>query len=124
MRALTRRASVLAVVACGLLLACGDAKDPDGTECASEYPPPSPLDAEFTGCEVDEDCVVVELGMCDACNGGTAVAVGTASELAVADQYAECVPDTGEWGCTAMACPPLYATCDAGACTLQQETTW
>jgi hypothetical protein len=116
------RYSNLAVLAVFALLGCGVSDSGgDGTACESEYPPPAALDAAYTACEVDDDCLVLELGICDQCNGGEAVAVNGDSELDVADRYAQCVPDTGNWACTAMACTPPTATCDAGVCTMHRD---
>jgi hypothetical protein len=103
-----------------LLVACGGVAPGGGTEaCETEYPPPAELDAAYTVCEVDDDCRVVELGVCDACNGGTAVAVNGASEGTVFDLYAQCEPDE-EWGCTEMACAALIPLCEAGSCVMEE----
>lgn len=119
------RLMILPFLATLALVACGDSEPDDGTDaCGSEYPPPASLDAAYTECVTDEDCVVLELGLCDQCNGGEAVAVNGARELDVADRYSECVPDTENWACTEMACPPLSAACDVGTCTLQQAMTF
>lgn len=81
------------------------------------YPPPEPLPAELTTCSVDEDCVIVELGCCGSCNGGTAVAVRADRQDEVETTYAEnCVGGTS---CTMMACPPLEAACIDDTCTAQ-----
>jgi hypothetical protein len=101
-----------------IALGCSGADPKDPTACESEYPPPTTLDEVHTVCEVDDDCLVLELGMCDSCNGGVAVAVNTGSEADVTALHQECAPDTGEWGCTLMACTPLVARCDSGVCTL------
>ena len=86
----------------------------------SEYPPDLPLDAAYTDCEGDTDCTIVELGCCDDCNGGLAVAVNnTTSEAEVRDRFSErCGRRTA---CTEMDCPDHYATCDEGTCTRHQE---
>ena len=82
--------------------------------CGDEYPPPDPLPAEYTACEVPEDCVAVELGCCDACNGGLAVAVAVDQADAVVERYSERCGAAAT--CTLMACPDWEMTCDAGVC--------
>jgi len=79
-----------------------------------DYPPPSPLDTTYTSCEVPEDCVIVSLGCCDACNGGTEVSVNTQSAQTVRDLYSETC--AGQLVCTDLGCAPTLATCDAGVC--------
>lgn len=74
------------------------------------YPPALPLEAEFTDCEVDEDCTLVELGCCDACNGGFKVSVRTDRRQEVEREFAETCP--GDFACTLLACPPDEAVCD------------
>lgn len=83
----------------------------------SQYPPPDPLDPELTACDTSPECVVVELGCCDSCNGGTAVAVNEASVEEVVERYSESCGRS--YACTLMDCGTLEATCDAGTCTLQ-----
>jgi len=85
--------------------------------CAgAEYPPPDELPAEYTSCDVPADCVVVELGCCDACNGGDARSVSRDQASAVAERYAEsCGPATA---CTEMACGSWETTCEDSVCGL------
>jgi hypothetical protein len=102
-----RFGSSWAVPALFALAACGD-------DSVSEYPPVLPLDPQYTSCESDADCVVVELGCCDACNGGTAVAVRRDRVAAVQERYGErCGSSTA---CTLRGCPPSTASCAAGFC--------
>lgn len=90
-----------------LLAACGD-----------DYPPPDPLPAEYTTCEAADDCIPVELGCCDACNGGLAVAVRADKAEEVADLYSEnCGASTS---CTLMGCPEWVVSCDAGTCAMER----
>jgi hypothetical protein len=97
------------------LAACGVFPNPN-------YPPELPLDPALTQCTIAGDCTVVELGCCDACNGGVAVAVRSDARGDVIDEYSEaCGPTVA---CTLMGCPPLEAVCDAGTCTLEQGTTF
>lgn len=86
--------------------------------CNPNYPPPDELPAEYTACDTAEDCVIVELGCCDACNGGEARSVAADQAAAVADEFAEvCVGDTS---CTLIGCAPLETTCNAGVCGMEQ----
>jgi hypothetical protein len=88
--------------------------------CGDDYPPPDPLPAEYTACEADADCVVTELGCCDECNGGFAVAVRSDRQAEVVDLYSErCGGDTA---CTEMGCQPWVVTCDAGTCGAARGT--
>ena len=84
------------------------------------YPPELPLDEELTTCTADEDCVVVQLGCCDACNGGVAVSARADRAEDVRGEFAEAGCATVD--CTLMDCPPLLATCPATTCTLEQGT--
>jgi len=107
-----RIAILLGIVACS-----GDSGDPSAT---SEYPPDLPLDASYTECDVAADCVAVELGCCDECNGGLAVAVNVASEDEVVDRFTEeCGADQA---CTEIGCAPWVLSCDAGTCGLDRGT--
>lgn len=92
------------------LAACGN---PD-------YPPPDPLPAELTTCDVPEDCVVVELGCCDACNGGVVVAVHADHAAETRDTYSERC--SGNTACTLVACAPNTADCIDSTCTVVTGT--
>ena len=97
-----------------LALACGGGDD----DAPSEYPPPQPLDLEYTACTDVAQCEVVELGCCDACNGGTAVSVHIEKAAEVIERYSErCATPTS---CTQRGCPPFTSACDNGVCTLVQ----
>lgn len=90
-----------------VLTACGPAEVVEPT-------PPAPVPVTFQTCEEAEDCVVLELGCCDHCNGGRAVAVNSEHASDVQATYAEsCTPGQG---CTEMGCAPLEAACDEGRC--------
>ena len=78
----------------------------------NRFPPELPLESEFATCEVDTDCVIVELGCCDACNGGLAVASNVASREEVERLYSERC--RGNVGCTLIGCPGSTAECGAG----------
>lgn len=86
--------------------------------CNPEYPPPAELPAEFTACDAPEDCVVVELGCCDECNGGEARSVAADQADAVRTQYAEvCGAGTA---CTEIGCAAWETTCEDNVCGLQR----
>ena len=82
--------------------------------CNESYPPNLLLDPALTACELDRDCVIVELGKCDACNGGFSVAVNRDSEEEVRKKYSQRSPFG--YACTAMGCVSGPAVCDAGTC--------
>jgi hypothetical protein len=84
--------------------------------CNFNYPPDLPLDGELTRCADTSDCVVVELGVCDACNGGTVVAVNGESEAFVRRRFSERRP-FGH-ACTLMGCADPVAACEAGTCVI------
>lgn len=96
-------------------LACGGTSD-DSASTNPAYPPNLPLAADLIACSTPADCVVVELGCCDACNGGLAVAVNQGSLTEVTEDYSQdcTTPQT----CTEMGCAPWELTCDEGACGL------
>ncbi len=101
------------IVLFSMLTACGPAEVVDNQ-------PPTPVPATLMTCETAEECVVLELGCCDHCNGGRAVAVRADAADDVQATYAEsCAPGTA---CTEMGCAPLTADCDDGRCvTVQGE---
>ena len=103
----------LILVTLTLLLPACSSEEPAPVE--SNYPPPETLDDAYRTCAVDEDCVIVQLGLCDHCNGGVSVAVNLDSEETVFDLYAEVEPEE-DWGCTLMACADLEAVCEQGLC--------
>ncbi|TNE87945.1 MAG: hypothetical protein EP330_16780 [Deltaproteobacteria bacterium] len=85
--------------------------------CSTWEPvPQTALDAAYTDCSDGATCVVVELGCCDSCNGGAAVAVRSDQEQAVFDEHGESCG--GAVACTEMGCAPLTAECNAGSCVL------
>jgi hypothetical protein len=87
--------------------------------CANfEYPPPDVLPADYTACDVPEDCVVVELGCCDACNGGEARSVAADQADAVRTRYTE--PCREGQGCTEIGCAAWITTCEGGVCGLER----
>ncbi|MFH1831114.1 MAG: hypothetical protein ABH871_10155 [Pseudomonadota bacterium] len=76
----------------------------------------------WEACEIDDDCIIVELGCCDHCNGGRAVAANKGlAELVKTVQGDECEEETM---CTLMACAPLLARCTQGKCESFDDPTW
>ena len=86
--------------------------------CGSPWEPVDQMDLEasYTDCADGSACVVVELGCCDSCNGGAAVAVRSDLQQAALDAYGESC--NGPTMCTEMGCPPLTAECVDDVCTL------
>ncbi|MFT6231960.1 MAG: hypothetical protein ACJAZO_002473 [Myxococcota bacterium] len=90
-----------------MLTACGP------TEIVEDRTP-TPIPATFMTCDTAEECSVLELGCCDHCNGGRAVAVSERRSADVQATYVESC--TSGQACTEMGCAPLEATCDQGRC--------
>jgi len=104
-----------------LLVACGSS-DSGEMEAESEYPPNLPLEASYTECATVDDCVVIELGCCDECNGGLAVAVNADSESEVRERFTE---DCGSGqDCTLIGCAPWELICVDDACGVVRGTTY
>ena len=95
--------------------ACGGSDDVNDA-----YPPALPLESSLTECATVDDCVAVELGCCDECNGGFAVAVNTDSADAVVADFSETCGLS--YACTAMGCAPWELSCDAGTCAMVRGT--
>ncbi|MCB9691542.1 MAG: hypothetical protein H6736_06990 [Alphaproteobacteria bacterium] len=87
------------------------------TGCSTDnpnYPPPADIPADLLACEQPSDCVIVELGCCDHCNGGFALSVRADKASEVTDTYSEtCGANTA---CTEMACAELLPTCSNNVC--------
>lgn len=90
--------------------------------CSGDNPdyPPTDLDSAFTECNEAADCVVVELGCCDECNGGFAVSVNTASVDQVREDFSQTC--AGNTACTEIGCNSWEVTCDEGTCGAQRES--
>ena len=88
--------------------------------CNPSYPPDLPLDPEYTACDAPGDCVLVELGRCDHCNGGVVVSVNADSEEAVRRRYSD---RRWTYSCTEMSCTPIEATCEAETCAFAPADT-
>lgn len=80
-----------------------------------DYPPPATLPADLTDCDEAADCVLVELGCCEHCNGGTEVAVRVDQQAAVVETYSETC--RGEVACTLLGCEATVAECIENTCT-------
>lgn len=75
---------------------------------------PPRADARFE-CVGNEDCVVLEVGCCNHCNGGSLVAVNLASTATASSTFHE--RGCAETTCTERNCDWDYqAVCDAGTC--------
>ncbi len=91
----------------------------DGDDGPSGYPPALPLDSRYTSCAAAEDCVPVELGCCDACNGGLAVAVHRDMAAEAMSRFGE--QCAGVTACTEIGCPAWETRCDGGSCAMERE---
>jgi hypothetical protein len=75
---------------------------------------------DTSACQVDDDCVPVELECCDACNGGKAIAVAKDHVDEVMADSPRGRGECGETMCTEMGCAPWVASCHEGLCTLSR----
>jgi len=82
------------------------------------YPPVDSIESEFRVCQVRDDCVILELGCCDSCNGGVAVAVTRGEEEAALDKYGE-VGCGGD--CALLGCNDLVAECHSELCVVDDS---
>lgn len=98
----------LAIVA--LLVGCGDSRK-------SIYL--GAIDPAYTSCDLDSDCVAVDLSNCNRCgDDGRMVAVNVESRDAVLDEYYQ------EFGmCDDIGCSDLPASCVGGTCQLEYADT-
>jgi len=80
------------------------------------------LNGAVIACETGEDCSVVQLGCCDHCNGGFAVAVNREFASEVAERNRESC--YGDEICTEMACPEIYPRCLEGECVYADEVSF
>jgi hypothetical protein len=94
------------VIALVLLMAC--------KKTPSEPTVPPTFD-ERQACTVDDDCAVVQIECCDACNGGTAVGVHKDVAADVRKEYVPADACEGK-ACTLMACPDPEPICREGRC--------
>lgn len=108
------RASLRSVLAplCGLLLLLACDAEP------AQWRPPDPLELpkDFVECLEDSECVRVELGCCDACNGGADVAVPGEMAEQMKARYGQ--PCSGATVCTQRVCEPKAPVCEGGTCQL------
>ncbi len=82
-------------------------------------PPDQPaVDAAYTDCSGGQTCVVVELGCCDHCNGGSAIAVIEGQQATATAEYGETCGN--RLACTEIGCAPLTAVCNEGTCGLME----
>lgn len=80
--------------------------------------PPTSLPEALTTCEVDADCAGYEIGCCDACNGGTRIALRADATDEEVDVYRETCAN--RYTCTQVYCDVPEAICDAGTCRLDE----
>jgi len=79
--------------------------------------PPDAPEPAWTACQAASDCVVIELGCCDHCNGGQAFSVNKAHEAEALAALQTKVCDDVD--CTALACADLVPTCPSGTCAFE-----
>ncbi len=94
---------------------------PEGARKPTPPPPPPKGDAAWRTCKTDADCVAVELGCCDHCNGGEA---GAFNKSSAAQAKAALGPKPGACDntpCTEMACDDAAVRCKAGSCEVVPE---
>ncbi len=77
---------------------------------------------DWQACSGDSDCVVVELGCCDHCNGGRVMAVNMEYEQQVKENMADVCDENTV--CTLMACAPEIVKCDSGTCVSYPDPEW
>ncbi|MGE0547644.1 MAG: hypothetical protein AB7O24_01075 [Kofleriaceae bacterium] len=110
-----------------LLASCGRGVPPSRIDQAIFELPDS-----WLHCARDADCIALELGCCDRCNGGWVLATNRdhadrARELyhTPCDPYPEFTDDGSivvcTTSCTEKACNPTRAVCDEGQCTWALE---
>jgi len=92
----------------------------------SKTPPDDDALGNLTGpvieCTKNDDCVVVEIGCCDHCNGGEVASVNAAYAEEVEEYHTD---DCDEQAmCTMMACPDELPRCREGKCEHYTDTSW
>jgi hypothetical protein len=76
----------------------------------------------YDECIGDDDCTIVEVGCCDHCNGGRAVAANKGLIDWVTENLGEDCEE--ENMCTLMACAPLLSRCTQGKCESYPDPSW
>jgi hypothetical protein len=79
------------------------------------------VDDSFFACTDSADCVVLETGCCDHCNGGALLAVNTRYSESAMEAFRQnsCADDSA---CTKVACEWSFTpVCDAGTCARLEE---
>jgi len=134
------RAPGLMIAMAVAALACGKNKPPaeepgagERTVLVSEPVPsamvepmvPLPMEAPaepMFACVSDRDCMLVEMGCCDHCNGGSLMSVNVDHVGHAVQSWHE--PSCGAAMCTKMACvaDPPRPVCDGGVCARRVET--
>jgi hypothetical protein len=93
--------------------------------CSNGEPPVNDDIVNISGvviaCAEDTDCVVVEIGCCDHCNGGEVASVNVAYAEEVEEYHTR---DCGDQVmCTMMACPDELPRCRDGECEHYTDTS-
>lgn len=90
------------------------------TPPAPDAKAPAPTDdAALVACTVDADCEVVEMGCCDACNGGFYMSIAKTHHAAAIARWHE---TDCSGACTERACEWHEApVCDAGVCARMED---
>jgi hypothetical protein len=95
-------------------------------------PRPIPVPDDWRACEGDFDCVWLEMGCCDHCNGGWVVGVNQGhAEDAARAFHSKCDSAVHEQpdgtitfcgpSCTELGCGPIGAHCQRGLCTWTRD---
>lgn len=97
---------------------------PDITLPRETEPTPAPqtaVDDAFFACSDSAECVVLETGCCDHCNGGALLAVNSRYSESAMEAFRQnsCGDDSA---CTKVACEWSFTpVCDAGTCARLEE---
>jgi len=94
----------------------GPTADADPEPDAGPLPDQPP--AEFSTCKAHKDCVPVEMGCCDHCNGGS-LFVANEAFVDQLDPWKETGCEVV--GCTKIGCMPVEGVCNSGVCAWQQK---
>jgi hypothetical protein len=112
-----RIATIALLASLSLVQAC--LSDGTGGTAGSGALAPLPLEGQIIACQEDADCVVVELGCCDSCNGGWSASVNKDYEEDVSTRNRDACSD--QQVCTEMACDAAFPRCENNTCTSRVE---
>ena len=85
------------------------------TGAAPDTAAPDVDTAKWYACAAPADCAPVEIGCCDHCNGGKAIA---ANKQYAAQVKVALTPVCDMVACTEKGCAPVQTTCSAGQCVV------